>query len=111
MAGVLQKLLTTAVTLGSVQLSLGDVLWFFIGIALALGIARLVRFILDEDVLPRLPLATGAASAASRLIYYALVVVGSPVCPGRLRGRVVEAHAGGQRARRWYRLRPAEHRE
>jgi small-conductance mechanosensitive channel len=70
------RFLTTAVTLGNVQLSLGDVLWFFIGIAIALLFARLIRFILDEDVLPRLPLAMGAASAASRLTYYALVVVG-----------------------------------
>jgi small-conductance mechanosensitive channel len=70
------RLLTTAVTLGSLQLSLGDVLWFFIGISLALAVARLVRFVLDEDVLPRMPLSLGAASASSRLIYYALVVLG-----------------------------------
>jgi len=72
----IESMLTTAVTLGSVELSVGDVLWFFIGIAIALLFARLVRFFLDEDVLPRLPLALGAASAASRLIYYAIVVAG-----------------------------------
>lgn len=70
------NLLTTAMTFGDVELSLGNVLWFFIGIALAVLVARFVRFVLDEDVLPHLPLAMGAASAASRLIYYALVVVG-----------------------------------
>ena len=69
-------LLTTPVSFGNVQLLLGDLLWFFVGIALALGVARFVRFILDEDLLPRMPLATGAASAASRLIYHALLVVG-----------------------------------
>ncbi len=72
----IQSVLTTTVTLGSAKLALGNVLWFFIAIAIALLLARLVRFILDEDVLPRLPLAMGAASAASRLIYYALVVAG-----------------------------------
>jgi len=71
-----ENLLTTAVTVGDAQLSLGNVLWFFIAVASALLLARLVRFILDEDVLPRLPLAIGAASAASRLIYYGLVVIG-----------------------------------
>lgn len=70
------SLLGTPVTTGNVSLSLGDVLWFFTGIAVALAVARFVRFILDEDVLPRMPLAMGAASAASRLIYYALVVAG-----------------------------------
>ncbi len=71
-----ENVLTTAVTFGSAELSLASVLGFFIGIAIALLLARFVRFILDEDVLPRLPLAMGAASAASRLIYYALVVAG-----------------------------------
>ena len=70
------EFLTTAVTFGNLQLSLGDVLWFLAGIGLALVAARFVRFLLDEDVLPRMPLAMGAASAASRLIYYALVVLG-----------------------------------
>jgi small-conductance mechanosensitive channel len=70
------EFLTTAVTFGNLQLSLGDVLWFLLGIVLALVAARFVRFVLDEDVLPRMPLAMGAASAASRLIYYALVVLG-----------------------------------
>ena len=61
---------------GNVGLSLGDVVAFVAGIALAVGMARFVRFALDEDVLPRMPLAMGAASAASRLIYYALIVAG-----------------------------------
>ncbi|MBN8279351.1 MAG: mechanosensitive ion channel, partial [Gammaproteobacteria bacterium] len=69
-------LMGTPLSVGNVDLSLGDVLWFFVGIAVALAVARFVRFVLDEDVLPRLPLATGAASAASRLVYYALVVAG-----------------------------------
>jgi len=68
--------MATPLSAGNVELSLGDVLWFFAGIALALAVARFVRFVLDEDVLPRLPLALGAASAASRLIYYALVLAG-----------------------------------
>ncbi len=68
--------LTTPGSFGNLQLSLGDVLWFIAGIALALVAARFVRFVLDEDVLPRMPLTMGAASAASRLIYYALVVLG-----------------------------------
>jgi potassium efflux system protein len=72
----IQHLLTTSVNVGDAELSLGNVLWFLVGVTGALALARLVRFILDEDVLPRLPLAMGAASAASRLTYYGLVVLG-----------------------------------
>ena len=70
------KLLTASIRIGSVTLSLGDVLWSIVSIMLALALARFVRFALDEDVLPRMRLAMGAASAASRLIYYGLVVLG-----------------------------------
>lgn len=68
--------LTTPVSVGSVAVSVGHLFWFAISIVLALGVSRFIRFILDEDVLPRMTLATGAASAASRLIYYALVIGG-----------------------------------
>jgi small-conductance mechanosensitive channel len=70
------SLLTAPVTFGTLDLSVGGVLWFLASLAVALGVARFVRFLLDEDVLPRMPLAMGAASAASRLIYYALVLLG-----------------------------------
>lgn len=68
--------LTTPVSVGSVAVSVGNLFWFAVSVVLALAISRFIRFILDEDVLPRLPLATGAASAASRLTYYALVITG-----------------------------------
>lgn len=63
-------------SLGSVELSVGGVLWFILGIVLAVAVARFVRFVLDEDLLPRLPIPMGSASAASRLVYYALVAGG-----------------------------------
>ncbi|MCL4721648.1 MAG: mechanosensitive ion channel, partial [Gammaproteobacteria bacterium] len=63
-------------SVGSVEMSLSAVLWFLVSVVLALLLARFIRFLLDEDVLPRMPLAMGAASAASRLTYYALVVGG-----------------------------------
>lgn len=61
---------------GGISLSLLDLLAFGIGITLAVVIARFTRFVLDEDVLTRLPLASGARAAASRLIYYLLLTVG-----------------------------------
>jgi potassium-dependent mechanosensitive channel len=64
------------VAVGSVSITVGGVVWFFAGLVLALGVARLVRFILDEDVFPRFPMPQGSAAASSRLVYYALVVAG-----------------------------------
>ena len=61
---------------GGISLSLLDVLALGIGLVLAVVLARFVRFVLDEDVLTRLPLAAGERAAASRLIYYLLLTVG-----------------------------------
>lgn len=61
---------------GGISISLLDVLALGIGITLALVVARFVRFVLDEDVFTRLPLAEGERAAASRLIYYLLLTIG-----------------------------------
>ncbi len=61
---------------GSLNLTLGSIFWFVASIVIALSVARLTRFVLDEDVFSRLPIPTGTGQAASRLIYYALVVGG-----------------------------------
>ena len=64
------------VTVGNLDVSLGNLIWFSIAVGVALLVARFVRFVLDEDVFSRMPMPMGAASAASRLIYYGLVVAG-----------------------------------
>ncbi len=69
-------MLTADITVGTVDMSAADVLALLAGIVIAVYVARFIRFTLDEDVFPRLPIATGAAAAASRLIYYALVAGG-----------------------------------
>jgi potassium efflux system protein len=69
-------LFTERVTFGTLSVSLADVLGLIISVVMALAVARFIRFILDEDVFPRLPVAAGAAAAASRLIYYTLVLGG-----------------------------------
>ncbi len=61
---------------GSVNMSVGNLIAFAIGIFIALWVARFIRFALDEDIFPRLKVASGKAGAASRLIYYALLVLG-----------------------------------
>ncbi len=68
--------LTADYSVGTLELSVMDILALIIGLVAAVLIARFIRFVLDEDVFPRLPVARGASAAASRLIYYALTTAG-----------------------------------
>ena len=68
--------LATPLALGSIGLSLGDVTAFAVSVVLAINAARLVRFLLQEDVVSRLPLSAATASAVTRLVYYGIMVAG-----------------------------------
>lgn len=70
------KALTTPLALGSIGLSLGDVIAFVVSVLIAVNAARLVRFLLQEDVVSRLPLSAATASAITRLAYYGIMVAG-----------------------------------
>ncbi len=61
---------------GSVNMSVANLIAFAIGVVIAVSVARFIRFALDEDIFPRLKVASGKAGAASRLIYYVLLVLG-----------------------------------
>jgi len=75
-SNVALNVLTRRIEFGSVSLSLATIIGLILSVVIALAVARFIRFVLDEDVFPRLPVDSGAASAASRLIYYALVLGG-----------------------------------
>jgi len=72
----LTDMLTADMSIGTVGVSLEGILTLVLSIVIALYVAKFIRFTLDEDIFPRMPIATGAAAAASRLIYYALVMGG-----------------------------------
>lgn len=61
---------------GNVNLSLGDVLAFAAGVYLALLTSRFIRFVLEEDVLPRLPLARGVPNTITMLLNYFVLGLG-----------------------------------
>ena len=61
---------------GSLSISLGDVLEFAVTAGAAILLSGLVRFVLEEDVYPRLQLGRGLAQALSSLLHYGLVLVG-----------------------------------
>jgi potassium efflux system protein len=68
--------LSASVTRGALTISLGDVLAFVITVTLAFLASRFVRFVLEEDIYPRLSLARGLPYALSVLIHYAILLLG-----------------------------------
>jgi small-conductance mechanosensitive channel len=72
----LGTVLTAEARFGDIGLSLGGVLGFAITIWATFVISRLLRFILAEDVFPRLPMPRGVPHALSIGLHYVLLLVG-----------------------------------
>jgi potassium efflux system protein len=73
---LLRRALTAELAVGSFSLSLGDVLAFAFTIWLSFLLSRFVRFVLEEDLLPRLRLPRGLPYALSSILHYTLLLVG-----------------------------------
>jgi small-conductance mechanosensitive channel len=71
-----QALLTTKLERGSISISLGNVLEFFLAIWLAHLLSRFLRFALQEDFYPRINLAPGLSYAVSSLLNYIILALG-----------------------------------
>jgi len=69
-------LLATKLERGSISISISDVLEFFLTVWLAYLLSRFLRFVLQEDVYPRIDLAPGLSYAASSLLNYVILAVG-----------------------------------
>lgn len=63
-------------SIGATSFSLGDIALFFVVLIVASSIARVIRFFLEEEVLPRTTLSSGVAQSSSRLAYYTFVLIG-----------------------------------
>jgi small-conductance mechanosensitive channel len=61
---------------GGVEVTLGGMLAFVVTLAGAWLFARMVRFVLDEEVFPRISLARGVPFALSTLVNYAILLAG-----------------------------------
>lgn len=72
----LQGILTAKLALGSFRFSFGDILLFGVTIWAALLISRILRFILQEEVYPRVHLAPGVHYSISTMLHYAILLVG-----------------------------------
>ncbi|MGE5523946.1 MAG: mechanosensitive ion channel domain-containing protein [Rhodospirillaceae bacterium] len=74
--GAVRSTLSAEAVVGSLRLSLGDVLAFALTVWAAFIVSRLVRFLLEEDVYPRVHLARGLPYAISTMAHYVILVVG-----------------------------------
>jgi len=72
----LKALSATAIALGSHKFVVGDILLFAVAIWIAVITSRTCRFVLEEEVFPRVHLAPGLHYTISKTLHYAIVIVG-----------------------------------
>jgi small-conductance mechanosensitive channel len=75
-ADALRTVLSHPLNLGQVSLTLGGVLLFGFSVYLAFWVAKTVRLILQDDLLPKMSLPRGVGNSISSLSYYALLMAG-----------------------------------
>jgi small-conductance mechanosensitive channel len=68
--------LSAEISFGSIRLSAGDVLAFLITLWATFAVSRLIRFLLDEEVYPRLALKRGLPYAISATLHYLTLFAG-----------------------------------
>jgi len=69
-------LFALTVTRGNLSLSVGDVTAFALTVWLSFIVSRLVRFVLEEDVFPRIHVARGVPNMVSTLLHYSILLLG-----------------------------------
>lgn len=72
----LKELLSREFNLGSLSLTLGDLLVFLVAATIAFWSARIVRLLLRDEILARMSLPRGVAESVSSLTYYVLILLG-----------------------------------
>jgi len=70
---LLASTLSATATIGTVEISLGDILGFALAIWIGVMLSRLLRFVLTVDVFPRVTLPRGVAATISMLIHYTVL--------------------------------------
>ncbi len=78
----LSAVVTAKLELGTVSISLGEVLAFFATIWIAFTLSRFLRFVLEEDVMPRVSLPRGVPAAVSTGVHYVILLIGFTLAIG-----------------------------
>lgn len=72
----IETTLTSNWILGSATLSIGGVVTFLLMVAGAFLLSKILRFVLEEDIYPRVRLARGVPYAISTILHYVILLVG-----------------------------------
>jgi len=79
-----KSIFTAKLERGSISISLGDVLAFLFTVWVAYLLSAFIRFILKEDVYPRLKITVGKSYAVSILLHYVIIALGYVAAIGML---------------------------
>ena len=74
--GWIKDVLTHPLEAGQISITLGSVVLFALSIWIAFWVAKTVRYVLADEVLPKMQLPRGVSNSVSSLSYYALILIG-----------------------------------
>jgi potassium efflux system protein len=83
-AGLLQSTWQASASIGSLTVSVGEVVTLLFFVWAAVMLSRLVRFVLNEEIFPKLNLERGLPYAVSTIIHYVIVVTGIVLALGAI---------------------------
>jgi len=73
---LVSRVLSYTWSLGEIQLSLGHVVAFLVSILLAFWLARTIRVLLEDEVVPRTRVSRGVGTSMAALAYYVILLLG-----------------------------------
>jgi len=76
------SIINTKLERGSISLSIGDIIAFFLTVWIAYLFSAFLRFVLREDVYPRIGVQRGASYALSSVLNYVIIALGFVVALG-----------------------------
>ncbi len=82
--GFFRDLFSWSATVGTITFSLGSVFLFLAMVWISILISRFLRFVLEEDVYPRVGLGGGVSYAVSTMLHYSILVIGFLIAVGVL---------------------------
>ncbi|HSG80967.1 MAG TPA: mechanosensitive ion channel domain-containing protein, partial [Gemmatimonadota bacterium] len=71
-----RAMLYQPLAVGSISISLRDIVAFVVALWVAILASRVTRLVLEEDVMPRVDLPRGVPGAISKIVHYGIIAVG-----------------------------------